>query len=177
MSQNFGITNLSVFGLVTAVAATTLAICPDVHAQMWRGGGTRNRIQPNVTSQPATVGIDTVADIQSTPTGTTNQVVTNAYSSGAGPARVESRAIAVTTPQNAYATTDTTASNGGLNANVSTNTAVINTPRYVYGGGQSYGRVNGGSGIAATNTLGIANYSPQGNSARGYAAGSVRGWR
>ncbi len=179
MCQQQGIQQLSVISLTTAIfIAATLSICPDTSAQMriFRQGGNRSS-QPILTSQPATVSIDSGSNIQSIPMGITNESITNASSFGSGNSTINANSDQSTTPTRATAIADTSIVNSGLNANVRTSATVVNTPAYVQGSGQSNAQVNGGTGIAATETAGVTNNSPSGNSARGFAFGSVRGRR
>jgi hypothetical protein len=148
-----------------------LSICLETPAQMrtlHRGGS---------PSQPVTISIDSGSKIQTIPMGITSITIINAeVNGGSGSSTLNSSLQQVTTPTRAAATTATTATSGGLNANVGTSVGVVNTPSFTQGSGQSTAQVDGGTtGSAVTNTLGTSSYSP--NSATGLAIGSVRGRR
>jgi hypothetical protein len=154
-----------------------LSICLETPAQMrtpHRGGSSSQPVSP---SQPASVSIDSGSKIQTIPTGITSITIINAeVNGGSGSSTLNSSLQQVTTPTRAAAITDTTATSGGINANVRNSVGVVNTPSFTQGSGQSTAQVNGGTtGSAVTNTLGTSSYSP--NSATGLAIGSVRGRR
>lgn len=160
---------------IATLFVTILSLCPITHAQVKVAHPQR---QTPTQPQPATVSIDTVTKIQSTPTVTTNSTVVNATSSGSGASTIDSKVIQTNAPTGATATTDTTSTNGGLNAQVGTAASVVNTPKSVQSNGQSNSRVNGGkTGIAATGTITTTNLSPKGNSANSTVGGYASGQR
>jgi hypothetical protein len=160
---------------IATLFVTILSLCPITHAQVKVAHPQR---QAPTQPQPATVSIDTVTKIQSTPKLTTNSTVVNATASGTGTSTLDSKVIQTTTPTFATATTDTNGANGGLNANVGTTAGVLNTPKSVQSNGQSNSRVNGGkTGIAATGTITTTNLSPKGNSANSTVGGYASGQR
>jgi hypothetical protein len=166
-------TTASRLASIATLFVTTLSLCPATHAQVKSHSP---RVAPS--QPPATVLIDTVTKIQSTPKLTTNSTVVNANSSGSGASTIDSKITQITDSTRATATTDTSIVNGGLNAAVNTNASVLNTPKVVQSTGQTNSRVNGGKlGIAATGTVTNTNLSPNGNSANSTVGGFASGQR